>query len=511
MDDAPERPEQGDHPDDSSGRGRDLGAGPSDRRPRRWLRLVAVATAVVLVAAAGIAAVAFWRLNQNITKIDVSSDLGTDRPSGAAHATDAVNILLIGSDTREGDGNDAYANTSGQSAPHSDTNLLVHLSADRTWASVVSIPRDSMTPAPPDCTADAPKDQWVTRQWNHNFSMGGTGCLIHTLEGNTGVFIDHYAVVDFAGFKDMVNALGGVEVCTPEAISDPTTHLELTPGRHVLDGRVALQYVRARKALGDGSDIARIERQQAFLSSVAQEATSTRLLFQPAKLYSFLDAATKSLTTDPEFGLGTMKDLAESVRGIGLDNIQFLTVPSEPYPADPNRVQWQDSADLIWESLREDRPLVEESDSKATPTPSESPLTVSPNQISVVVANGSGATGLAHQTVEALLVQGFANATTDNAASRTGTLVEYPSGMEEAARTVAAAFPGAKVQEASDPIGDAIRVTLGAGSEAVVEVPNRLGTDPIPSASITAPSPEPSATPSIQSRTADQDICGTDD
>jgi hypothetical protein len=244
---------------------------------------------------------------------------------------------------------------------------------------------------------------------------------------------------------------------------------------------------------------------------VAQEATSTRLLFQPAKLYSFLDAATKSLTTDPEFGLGTMKDLAESVRGIGLDNIQFLTVPSEPYPADPNRVQWQDSADLIWESLREDRPLVEESDSKATPTPSESPLTVSPNQISVVVANGSGATGLAHQTVEALLVQGFANATTDNAASRTGTLVEYPSGMEEAARTVAAAFPGAKVQEASDPIGDAIRVTLGAGSEAVVEVPNRLGTDPIPSASITAPSPEPSATPSIQSRTADQDICGTDD
>ena len=507
MDDASERPDQGDHPDDSYPKRSDVHVNASERHPRRWLRWVAVGTAVALVAVAGIAAVAFWRLNQNITKIDVSSDLGTDRPTEAAQATEAVNILLIGSDTREGDGNDAYANTSGQSEPHSDTNLLVHLSADRTWATVVSIPRDSMTPAPPDCSADAPQDEWVTRQWNHNYAIGGTGCLIRTLEGNTGVFIDHYAVVDFVGFKDMVNALGGVEVCTPVAISDPTTHLELDAGRHVLDGRVALQYVRARKALDDGSDIARIERQQAFLSSVAQEATSTRLLFQPTKLYSFLDAATKSLTTDPEFGLGTMKDLAESVRGIGLDNIQFLTVPNEPYPADPNRVQWSQSADLIWESLREDRPLEQESD-EATPSPSESPLTVSPDEISVVVANGSGATGLSHQAVEALLVQGFANATTDNADFRTGTLVEYPGGMEEAARTVAAAFPGAKVREAGEPIGDVIRVTLGAGSEPVAEVPNRLGTDPVPTPSITAPSPEPSA--SIQSRTADQDICGTD-
>jgi LCP family protein required for cell wall assembly len=520
VDDATERPERGDHPDDSFPRRRDVhgkgngshgkDTGDGSDHPHRWRRWVAIGAAVVLVAVAGVSALAFWRLNQNITKVDVSSDLGTDRPTQAPEATEAVNILLIGSDTREGEGNDAYANTSGQSEPHSDTNLLVHLSADRTWATVVSIPRDSMTPAPPDCSADAPKEQWVDRQWNHNFSMGGTGCLIRTLEGNTGVFIDHYAIVDFVGFKDMVNALGGVEVCTPEAIDDPTTHLVLEPGRHVLDGRVALQYVRARKGLGDGSDIGRIGRQQAFLSSVAQKATSTQLLFQPTKLYGFLDAATKSLTTDPEFSLGTMKDLAESVRGIGLDNIEFITVPNEVYAPDPNRVQWQESADVIWESLREDRRLSEDADPSATPTPTEEPLTVSPDEISVVVANGSGATGLAGQEAEALRVQGFADVTTDNAAYRTGTLVEYPSGMEEAARTVAAAFPGATVEEASEPIGGVIRVTLGAGSESVVEVPNRLGSAPLPSQPITAPDPAPGASPSIEARTADQDICGDD-
>ena len=100
-----------------------------------------------------------------------------------------------------------------------------------------------------------------------------------------------------------------------------------------------------RKSVGDGSDLGRIERQQAFLSSVMQEATSTQLLLQPTQLYSFLDAATKSLTTDPELGIGTMRDMAASVRGIGLDKIQFVTVPTEPYAPDPNRVQWKASAD----------------------------------------------------------------------------------------------------------------------------------------------------------------------
>lgn len=344
------------------------------------------------------------------------------------------------------------------------------------------------------------------RQWNHNYKIGGTGCLIRTLEGNTGVFVDHYAVVDFRGFKQMVDALDGVKVCTTQAIDDPNSHLKLTPGTHELNGEQALAYVRTRKSVGDGSDLGRIKRQQAFLSSVAQEATSSKLLFQPTRLYGFLNAATQSLTTDPGFTLGTMKDLAESIRTIGLDNIQFVTVPNETYPADPNRVQWKPAADLIWESFREDHKIGAKPTASATP--SASPLTVSPDAVTVQVLNGAGTSGLATQARTALEAQGFTVSGTGNAAPTTGTLVEYSAGQEEAARTVAAAFPGARLSKAAG-LGKLVRVTLGAGAENVVEVPNRVGSAPLPTPSITAPEPAPSATPTIEGRAAAQDICKT--
>ncbi|HYN68141.1 MAG TPA: LCP family protein [Ornithinibacter sp.] len=476
-------------------------------RPRRtWRTWAVVGVVTTLVVALGGTAFAAWRLTSNVTKVDVSTAIGTDRPTQAPEATEAVNILLIGSDTREGEGNDAYADRDGtRGGAHSDTNLLVHLSADRSSATVVSIPRDSMTPAPPDCSSTAPKDEWRMRQWNQNFSLGGTGCLIRTLEGNTGVFIDHYAVVDFRGFKQMVDALGGVEVCTSTAIDDSNTQLQLSAGRHTLDGRQALQYVRVRKSVGDGSDLQRIDRQQAFLSSVAQQATSSKLLLQPAKLYGFLDAATRSLTTDPDFGVGTMRDLASSVRGIGLDQIQFVTVPNETYGPDPNRVQWTSSAEQIWSALREDRPVGAEKKPTATPSPT-TPLTVSPDDIPVVVVNAAGLSGLARQAAQALKVQGFTPVTTGSAtatASTSPALVEYSGDHEEDARTVAAAFPGAQVEKTAG-LGGTVRVTLGPGAPDVVEVPNRLGSDPLPEQPVTA---TPNPTESIQTRKADTDIC----
>ncbi|HET6969178.1 MAG TPA: LCP family protein [Ornithinibacter sp.] len=476
------------------------------RPARPWRRWGVVALVGVLVVAVAGSAFALWHLNANITKIDVSGAIGTDRPTQATGTTGAVNLLLIGSDTRDGAGNDAYADNDGTvGGAHSDTNLLVHLSADRTWATVVSIPRDSMTMAPPECSATAPKDEWRMRQWNQNYRIGGTGCLIRTLEGNTGLFVDHYAVVDFRGFKQMVDALGGVDVCTTEPIDDANTHLQLDAGRHTLDGRQALQYVRVRKSVGDGSDLGRIERQQAFLASVMQQATSAQLLAQPPKLYSFLDAATKSLTTDPDFGLGTMKDLASSVKGIGLDEIQFVTVPNEAYTPDPNRVQWKASADQIWSALREDRPVGStKKPATASPSPTTSPLTVPPDEVSVRVVNASGVPGLARQARSGLEVQGFAGVTTANGpVGPTGVLVEYSGDHAEDARTVAAAFPGATVEEVIG-LGTTVRVTLGSDAPAVVEVENRLGTDPLPTPSISS---TPSPTESITTRKAATDIC----
>lgn len=476
------------------------------RAPRPWRRRALLGLVGVLVVAIGGTAFAAWRLDANITRIDVSGAIGGDRPTQAAGTAEAVNLLLIGSDTREGSGNDSYGDNDGVlGGAHSDTNLLVHLSADRTWATVVSIPRDSMTMAPPECSATAPKSGWRMRQWNQNYRIGGTGCLIRTLEGNTGLFVDHYAVVDFRGFKQMVDALGGVAVCTSEPIDDANTSLRLAAGRHTLDGRQALQYVRVRKSVGDGSDLGRIERQQAFLSSVMQEATSAQLLAQPPKLYSFLDAATRSLTTDPEFGVGTMRDLATSVKGIGLDEIQFVTVPNEPYAPDPNRVQWKASADQIWSALREDHPVGgTKRPATASPSPTASPLTVAPDEVSVRVVNASGVPGLARQARDGLEVQGFVGVTTGNGpVGPRGALVEYSGDRADEARTVAAAFPGATVEKVTG-LGSTVRVTLGAGAPDVVEVENRLGSDPLPTPSITS---SPSPTESIQTRRAATDIC----
>lgn len=483
----------------SSRRGGRHGRRPEHRHP--WLRRFGAGVVGLLVLALVLTGVAWFKLNGNIKREDVTKLLGHRPTAAKANASSGpVNILVLGSDVRTGSGNTGYGDGSWEPGQHSDTNLVVHLSGDRQSAIVVSIPRDSMVPAPKDCSPTAPKSQWVVKQWNKNFNEGGAGCVIHTLEGNTGLFINHYVTVDFNGFKNMVDALGGVPVCTPIAIDDPESHLQLTAGRHVLDGQEALGYVRVRKTLGDGSDLGRIKRQQAFLSSIAQEATKTSLLLRPDKLFSFLNAATQSLTTDPEFGLGTMTDVANSVKSIGMNKIQFVTVPTEQYAPDHNRVQWTSDAEALWAALREDRPLNEPS---PTPSTSTEPLTVSPAAIDVLVTNSSGVSGLARQAADALKILGFRTATV--AAGNppaSGVLVEYGKGRLEAARTVAAAFPGAKLEE-SDAVGATIAVTLGAGAPSVVEIPNRLGTQPLPSPSVSAPTP----TPSITARTADQDIC----
>ncbi|NHA69960.1 LCP family protein [Phycicoccus flavus] len=311
--------------------------------------------------------VAWWRLDSNITRIDLHGALAAAPP---AAATGPMDILVIGSDTRVGQDTPDAASVSGA---RSDTTLVVHLSADRQRVTVVSVPRDSMIPMPPGCDASVPRRQWTVQQENSAFSMGGPACLVRTLRGDTGLRLDHVAVVDFRGFARMVDALGGVPVCTTTAIDDPKAHLVLARGRHVLDGTQALGYVRARYAEGDGSDLGRIGRQQAFLASVVQEATRTSLLLRPDRLYAFLDAATRSLSTDRGLGLGEMRDIATSLQHVGLGRIAFVTVPTTTYPADPNRVQWTPAASRLWRTLREDgtvRPSPSPSAPASSPTTS---------------------------------------------------------------------------------------------------------------------------------------------
>lgn len=491
----------------------------ANRHPLLRRASIIVAAGLVLLLTMGTAA--YVKFNGNITRIDVSGLLG-QRPKNNAVADKLtnlkpVNILVIGSDTRDL-GTNAFGNAANFAGARSDTTLILHLSGDRKSAVVVSVPRDSMTRAPLDCkdpkgkVADGP-----IRQWNANYSLGGPACLIRTVEGTTGIFIDHFMVVNFVGFQSMVDALGSVQVCLPTAVVDRQSQLDLPAGLSRVTGKEALAFVRVRHNIGnDASDLGRIDRQQAFLSSMVQEATSTNLLLRPDKLFRFLDAATKSLTTDPALGnLNALREVAQSVVGLKSSQIRFVTVPVEDYPPDHNRVQWTSAADGLWKSIREDAPLPGTKPargSKPTPTPTTTTpppvLTVTPDKITVYVGNDSGVPGVARQAADDLRLQGFnISGMATESSGKAGVTVSYSAANREQALTVAAAFPGA-VLEQDDTAGDVIRVSLGTGSPNVVEVPNRLGTAPLPTHTLSATAaPTPSSTVTIKARTADTNIC----
>jgi LCP family protein required for cell wall assembly len=320
---------------------------------------VAAAVGVLVVIVGTGVFLVYRHLEGNITSLDTSKVLGTDRPhafkGGAEHPHDPLNILLLGSDTREGQGKAIGGETPGLS----DTTILLHLSADRQHAYGVSIPRDSMVDRPSCVRKDGNGvDPGGLSMFNEAYAVGGPGCTQRTVEQLTGVRIDHFVVVDFNGFKNMVDALGGVQVCVPEPVHDTVGHIDLPAGTYEVRGQQALNYVRVRHGISENGDIGRMKRQQAFLASMARKAISAGTLTNPVRLYSFLDAATKSLTTDP--GLASLKELAglaHQVQNIGLENIQFLTVPWEVYPPDHNRLIWAPQADKLWKRLREDAPL----------------------------------------------------------------------------------------------------------------------------------------------------------
>ncbi|MER6529017.1 LCP family protein [Streptomyces sp. NPDC001508] len=347
--------------------GADVGASASGdglirRRRRRWTQgAVLGLTALVLLGAGG-GRLAYTRLDGDITADEAAAaELARyERERPTALVRGAQNILLIGSDTRSGDGNGAYGrNTGNTGAGRSDTAILLHLGADRHSATAVSLPRDLMVAVPSCLRPDGGRSAPGFAMLNSAFETGGSACAVRTVEKLSGIRIDHYAVVDFSGFKEMVDAVDGVEVCLREPVDDRAAGLRLPAGRVTLDGEQALGYVRARKSLGDGSDTDRMERQQQFLGALVNKMRGNDVLLNPVKLYPLLDAATSALTTDP--GLASLRGLYQLVRGlrnIPTEHVQFLTVPRESYPSDANRDQLvEPEAGKLFEQLRSDAPV----------------------------------------------------------------------------------------------------------------------------------------------------------
>ncbi|MGW5638180.1 LCP family protein [Streptomyces sp. NPDC003832] len=335
------------------------GVGLIRRRRRRWVRGIGIGTGVLVLAALGAGWAVYVKLDGNITPDSAAAaELAryeSERPTSLVK--DAQNILLIGSDSRAGDGNRRYGRDSG--TERSDTTILLHLSAGRRSATAVSLPRDLMVDIPSCRRPGGSRTEPMFAMFNYAFEMGGSACSIRTVEKLTGVRIDHHMVVDFQGFKKVVDAVGGVEVCLKEPINDKDAKLRLPAGRVELNGEQALGYVRARKTLGNGSDTDRMDRQQRFLGALVNKVKSNDVLLNPVRLYPVLDAATSSLTTDPELAsLRGLYELVRGVRDIPTERVQFLTVPRESYVYNANRDQLvEPEAERLFERLRTDTPV----------------------------------------------------------------------------------------------------------------------------------------------------------
>ncbi len=273
-----------------------------------------------------------------------------------------INMLLVGSDTRKGQGK-GYGNDTSELA---DVIILLHVSADRKYATAMSFPRDLLVPWPAcPSTSTPPGPGYLPQslgQINATIANGGPGCTLLTVEKLTGLKIPYLAMIDFKGVIEMSNAIGGVEVCTTKAIHDEYTFLDLEAGTHTLMGKQALQFLRTRHGVGDGSDLSRISNQQVFLTSLVRKVKSAGVLGNPIYLYSLATAAARNMKLSTTLtDVNVMVALAGALKDVELDKMVFLQVPSRgglPAPYSGRVAPIYETANLIFEKLQKDEPII---------------------------------------------------------------------------------------------------------------------------------------------------------
>ena len=465
-----------------SGSGNESGNGPDGEGARRgWrgpLATTAVVVSVCLLATSGFLYTRYLHYNHNLTKA-----AGVITPGGSKAEAGAENVLLVGSDNRTGADTFAQAPKGQQrvDGQRSDTVILAHLAKGNQRATLVSLPRDSWVTIPPYTNAKGVLQPAHFDKLNAAFSLGGAALLVSTVQGLTGIHVDHYVEIDFAGFQNMVSALGGVDICLSKPAHDVQTGLNLTAGAHHLDGKTALEFVRQRYGLPLG-DIDRIKRQQQFLASMVRKIESAGTLANPVKLNAFLDALTKSISVDSGMSATDLAKLALKLKGVGSGNIVLTTMPLSGF-GKQNGVDVDNidvpKADALFQALMLDAPPPPAA-SSAAPIP----LTVAASAVHVQVFNGGGASGLARRASTDLAKLGFQMVGTpgDRITGASASVIQYGPTQAEAARTLQAALPGATLQ-ANAQLSTTIELIVGSsytgahapGSAAVV-APATAGT-----------------------------------
>lgn len=472
-----------DEADDQGRSGSRSWMSPTSRpRPRRHsattliLGGLAVLMAVVLVGGSLIVYDKYRTVWDGIKRVNVSGDLQGKRPPVDPNA---LNLVVIGSDSRAGR-NGKIGGQDGNSGQRSDTIMVVHVAPGAHQIAVMSIPRDSVVPivscTPEDgATGQTAQPASDVEQVNSSFAYGGPGCLWKTIEQTTGIHINDFVELTFVGFERVINALGGVQVCLPETVNDPVSHLHLTAGRHHIWGKQALAFWRTREGLGEGDDPQRIQRDQFLMASLLQGIEHSSLLKSPTTMLRVIDTLTGHgfVTTDSGLSTQHMLQLADDLRGISTEHVQFVTVPwtnytgnaewidsaESPAAGNPNWVQWvQPQANQLFGSIAHDTKLPKAPKLKVKHVPAAS--------VAVKVLNGSITPGIGAATATNLAARGFdVVGAAGNAPTQTysDTVIEYRDPAQvPAAQTLEALFTNVRLQVDPHMKGSALHLILGS-------------------------------------------------
>ncbi|MFF5969747.1 LCP family protein [Streptomyces collinus] len=385
---------------------------PKKAKGKKILMWTGGSLAFVLIGTSGAAYLYYEHLNDNITSV---SDDGAG--TGGFSKDRAINILLIGTDKRTGKGNEGYGDK--DSAGHADTTLVLHVSKDRTNATVLSIPRDLITDIPdcPTTQEDGSEKVIPGQRTRFNNSLGQEdrtpSCTMRTITELTGLKMDHFMVADFNAVKTLTSAVGGVDVCLAKDIKDPDSKLDLPKGEHTIEGEEALAFVRTRHSVGFGGDLSRIELQQQFLGSMLRKLKSNDTLTSPPKMIKLAEAGTKALTVDSQ--ISTIKKLADLGAELGkfdTKNLTFATVPVDDNPAEKVKatvVLKEPQAQQLFAMVRDDVSLTDVKQQKKKEKAAEAARlkgTKAPaSEVRVRILNGGAVAGSAQETLSWLQVQ----------------------------------------------------------------------------------------------------------
>jgi LCP family protein required for cell wall assembly len=462
-------------------------AGTKRRRTHRIIRWTAISVTVLLVAATLGGYAVYEHLDANLDVVSITGIKNQPPPS----AQGVENILILGSQTRNGQSGGHAEFGTDPNTNLSDNIIMFHLNATHTRATVVSIPRDTLVYEPACGSVPAIPQAIIDGAMN----QGGPACAVATVDALTGIRVDHFLRFTFNSFRDMIDAVGGVQVCLKQPVDDPDSHLKLAAGKHFITGNEALEFVRTRHGVSDGGDLGRIELQQEFISSLMQKVEHENLLADPVTLLKLANVATKDVTVDT--GLGSVSALlkqAYGMKSLKTSDVTFVTMPTIPDPANTNRLLPEyPEDDIIWQMLKNDQTW-----KGRLPT---QPLA----QVDVTVLNGTGQPGLAATTAQALRKLGFHVTRTGNAPATATTTVSYTGSAEaEAAYALMSALKA--VPAAANSGTPTVTLTLGPDFTGVKTAAS-IGITNNPDTSVGAAQQNGTSYAVVQTRSAAANIC----